>query len=88
MGLSPWILFLFSVLVQTSAILADTDSRDAAALTAIADNWKSKPSNWNGNDPCGAKWIGILCTGNRVTSVLVSGYQHHRNISSWFLVFF
>ncbi|CAN6326117.1 unnamed protein product [Urochloa humidicola] len=74
MGLSPWILFLFSVLVQTSAILADTDSRDSAALTAIADNWKSKPSNWNGNDPCRDKWIGIICTGNRVTSVRLSSF--------------
>ncbi|RLN28688.1 putative leucine-rich repeat receptor-like protein kinase [Panicum miliaceum] len=74
MGLSPWLVFLFSVLVQTSAILADTDSRDSSALFAIADNWKNKPSNWNGNDPCRDKWIGIICTGNRVTSVRLSSF--------------
>jgi Leucine-rich repeat (LRR) protein len=72
MGLPPWLVFLFSVLVQTSAILADTDSRDSSALIAITDNWKNKPSNWNGNDPCRDKWIGIICTGNRVTSVRLS----------------
>ncbi|KAG2623503.1 leucine-rich repeat receptor protein kinase HPCA1-like isoform X1 [Panicum virgatum] len=74
MGFSPWLVFLFSVLVQTSTILADTDSRDSSALTAIADNWKNKPSNWNGNDPCRDKWIGILCTGNRVTSIRLSSF--------------
>ncbi|KAG2615324.1 hypothetical protein PVAP13_3NG063600 [Panicum virgatum] len=74
MGFSPWLVFLISVLVQTSAILADTDPRDSSALTAIADNWKNKPSNWNGNDPCRDKWVGIICTGNRVTSVRLSSF--------------
>ncbi|TKW25150.1 hypothetical protein SEVIR_3G097100v4 [Setaria viridis] len=74
MGLSPWLLFLFSVLVQTSAILADTDPGDSAGLTAIAANWKNKPSNWNGDDPCRDKWIGIICTGNRVTSIRLSSF--------------
>ena len=50
----------------------------ASALTAIADNWKNKPSNWNGNDPCRDKWVGIICTGNRVTSVLVSASQKNK----------
>lgn len=43
----------------------------AAGLTAIAASWNTKPSNWDGNDPCGDKWIGIICTGDRVTSMLV-----------------
>uniref|UniRef100_A0A0E0IV90 Leucine-rich repeat-containing N-terminal plant-type domain-containing protein n=1 Tax=Oryza nivara TaxID=4536 RepID=A0A0E0IV90_ORYNI len=42
----------------------------AAGLNGIAGSWDTdtKPSNWgNGNDPCGDKWIGIICTGNRKT---------------------
>lgn len=45
----------------------------ASGLNGIAANWdKNKPSNWNGNNPCGDKWTGIICIGNRVTSMLVS----------------
>ncbi|CAL4896521.1 unnamed protein product [Urochloa decumbens] len=75
MGLSPRSVFLFSVLVQASAILAVTDPRDTAGLTGIADSWDAnKPSNWNGNDPCGDKWTGIICIGNRVTSIRLSSF--------------
>ncbi|BAT09876.1 Os10g0145800 [Oryza sativa Japonica Group] len=49
----------------------------AAGLNGIAGSWDTdtKPSNWgNGNDPCGDKWIGIICTGNRVTSIRLSSF--------------
>ncbi|XP_062204799.1 leucine-rich repeat receptor protein kinase HPCA1-like [Phragmites australis] len=74
MELSPWLVFLFSVLVQAFAILADTNGRDNAGLSGIADSWNKKPSNWNGIDPCGDKWIGITCTGNRITAIRLSSF--------------
>ncbi|KAL6905887.1 hypothetical protein ACP4OV_003488 [Aristida adscensionis] len=56
--------------IQTWRFLHDT-----AGLTGIADSWsKKKPSNWNGIDPCGDKWIGITCTGNRITSIRLSSF--------------
>ncbi|KAJ1265223.1 hypothetical protein BS78_08G062900 [Paspalum vaginatum] len=74
MDLSPWLVVLFTALVQASAILADTDSQDYTGLVAIADNWNPNPSNWIGNDPCGDNWTGIICTGNRVTSIRLSSF--------------
>uniref|UniRef100_N1QWM1 non-specific serine/threonine protein kinase n=1 Tax=Aegilops tauschii TaxID=37682 RepID=N1QWM1_AEGTA len=71
MELSPW-LILFGVLVQASVILADTNVQDTAGLTGIAASWDTKPSNWDGNDPCGDKWIGIICIQDRVTSIRLS----------------
>ncbi|KQJ91855.1 probable leucine-rich repeat receptor-like protein kinase At5g49770 [Brachypodium distachyon] len=72
MELSPW-LFMFSVLVKASVIMADTNGQDTAGLIGIAASWNTHPSNWVGNDPCGEKWIGISCTGDRVTSIRLSG---------------
>ncbi|KAK1628459.1 hypothetical protein QYE76_002774 [Lolium multiflorum] len=72
MELSPW-LILFSVLVQASVILADTNTQDTSGLIGIADSWKYRPSNWGGDDPCGDKWFGIICIGDRVTSIRLSG---------------
>ncbi|KAK1628387.1 hypothetical protein QYE76_002702 [Lolium multiflorum] len=73
MELSPW-LILFSVLVQASVILADTNTQDTSGLTGIAASWNTKPSNWVGNDPCGDKWVGIICTQDRVTSIRLSSF--------------
>uniref|UniRef100_A0A0E0MKP9 Protein kinase domain-containing protein n=1 Tax=Oryza punctata TaxID=4537 RepID=A0A0E0MKP9_ORYPU len=75
MGVSPWIIiFLLSVLVQVFVASADTNAQDTSGLNGIAGSWGSKPSNWVGNDPCGDKWIGIICTGNRVTSIRLSSF--------------
>ncbi|KAL5205791.1 hypothetical protein ABZP36_034000 [Zizania latifolia] len=68
----PWVIFLFSVLLQALVILADTNVQDTSGLSGIAANWDPRPSNWVGNDPCGDKWVGIICTGNRVTSIRLS----------------
>ncbi|KAL5225940.1 hypothetical protein ABZP36_012579 [Zizania latifolia] len=46
----------------------------ASGLSGIAANWDPKPSNWDGNDPCGDKWMGIMCTGDRVTSIRLSSF--------------
>nr|XP_025876677.1 probable leucine-rich repeat receptor-like protein kinase At5g49770 [Oryza sativa Japonica Group] len=57
--------------------LRPTRTQDTAGLNGIAGSWDTdtKPSNWgNGNDPCGDKWIGIICTGNRVTSIRLSSF--------------
>ncbi|CAM0952750.1 unnamed protein product [Alopecurus aequalis] len=73
MDLSPW-LILLSCLVQASVILADTNSHDTSGLTGIAASWSNSPSNWVGNDPCGDKWIGIICAQDRVTSIRLSSF--------------
>ncbi|KAM0900335.1 hypothetical protein ACQ4PT_020705 [Festuca glaucescens] len=73
MELSPW-LILFSVLVQASFIFADTNTLDTSGLRGIAASWNTKPSNWVGNDPCGDKWVGIICTQDRVTSIRLSSF--------------
>ncbi|GJM87740.1 hypothetical protein PR202_ga03725 [Eleusine coracana subsp. coracana] len=74
MELSPWLVFSLGVLLQAILISADTDAGDAAGLNGIADSWNKKPSNWNGNDPCGDKWIGISCTKNRIISIRLSSF--------------
>ncbi|XP_040385415.1 leucine-rich repeat receptor protein kinase HPCA1 [Oryza brachyantha] len=74
MGVSPWLIFFFSVLVEAFVASADTNAQDTSGLNGIAGSWDSRPSNWNGLDPCGDKWIGIICTGNRVTSIRLSSF--------------
>uniref|UniRef100_A0A0E0J804 Protein kinase domain-containing protein n=1 Tax=Oryza nivara TaxID=4536 RepID=A0A0E0J804_ORYNI len=75
MGVSPWIIiFLLIVLVQAFVASADTNAQDTSGLNGLAGSWGSAPSNWAGNDPCGDKWIGIICTGNRVTSIRLSSF--------------
>jgi hypothetical protein len=56
----------------------------AAGLTGIAASWNTKPSNWVGNDPCGDKWVGIICTQDRVTSMLAPIPE----IYIWLLIYF
>ncbi|OEL37882.1 putative leucine-rich repeat receptor-like protein kinase, partial [Dichanthelium oligosanthes] len=47
----------------------------ANGLNGILANWKTNTlSNWIGNDPCGAQWSGIICAGNRVTSIRLSSF--------------
>ncbi|ONK57801.1 uncharacterized protein A4U43_C09F4230 [Asparagus officinalis] len=63
---------LLSLLLQIMFISADTDPKDAVALTSLGNLWKNKPSNWVGLDPCGDSWIGIRCTDSRITSITLS----------------
>eukprot|EP01018_Ginkgo_biloba_P022241 Gb_00418 [translate_table: standard] len=50
-----------------------TDSRDTAALKALKLNWQNSPPNWNGSDPCGSSWEGVLCgPDSRVTKLSLS----------------
>ncbi|KAG8093416.1 hypothetical protein GUJ93_ZPchr0012g19467 [Zizania palustris] len=72
MRVPPWLTFLFSVILQALPTLSDTNVQDTSGLSGIAANWDTKPSNWDGNDPCGDKWMGIICTGDRVTSIRLS----------------
>ncbi|CAD6270256.1 unnamed protein product [Miscanthus lutarioriparius] len=74
MELSPWLVFSFGFLAQALVILADTNTQDTAGLNGIKDSWNKLPSNWMGTDPCGDKWIGITCTGNRVTGIRLSSF--------------
>ncbi|KAL6842611.1 hypothetical protein ACP4OV_027455 [Aristida adscensionis] len=72
MKLSQWLVFLSSLLAQAFSILADTNKDDLSGLHGIAGSWNTKLSSWSGIDPCGGSWIGISCTGNRVTSITLS----------------
>ena len=62
--------FSFSYRSSNLSILFFSSMFAAAGLTGIAASWNTKPSNWVGNDPCGDKWVGILCIQDRVTSML------------------
>nr|CAD1829182.1 unnamed protein product [Ananas comosus var. bracteatus] len=44
----------------------------AAALSSLASQWRRKPSDWVGSDPCGDIWIGINCTDSRIVSIKLS----------------
>ncbi|XP_057969936.1 leucine-rich repeat receptor protein kinase HPCA1 isoform X2 [Malania oleifera] len=50
-----------------------TDPRDAAALRSLKDQWQHTPPSWdNSDDPCGAPWDGVICSGSRVTTLRLS----------------
>ncbi|KAE8709028.1 Leucine-rich repeat protein kinase family protein, putative isoform 2 [Hibiscus syriacus] len=48
---------------------ATTDSGDSAALRSLADEWKNLPPGRLRGDPCRDEWVGIECSGSRVTSI-------------------
>ncbi|KAJ3671547.1 hypothetical protein LUZ60_007626 [Juncus effusus] len=67
-----WV-FLFSfLLLRAFLAVGDTFQSDVSALNALANQWQGIPSNWVGIDPCGTKWVGVTCDGNRVTSIRLS----------------
>lgn len=65
--------FIMWFCVGFQLISSDTDPRDAAALRALQNEWKKLPSGWGkSDDPCGAPWEGVSCSGTRVTSLGLS----------------
>ncbi|KAL6624587.1 hypothetical protein ACP70R_031908 [Stipagrostis hirtigluma subsp. patula] len=69
-------LLLFLLGVAGSRIAyADTNAQDAAALKSLMSKWTNVPRSWGkSNDPCGARWDGIICDSNsRVTSLNLFG---------------
>ncbi|XP_037496990.1 LOW QUALITY PROTEIN: probable leucine-rich repeat receptor-like protein kinase At5g49770 [Jatropha curcas] len=68
--MNPRILtFLLVASLQIFSIEALTNSQDSTALNALKDSMRNTPPNWVGADPCGDRWDGIGCTGQRVTSI-------------------
>ncbi|KAM3377854.1 leucine-rich repeat receptor protein kinase HPCA1 isoform X1 [Capsicum galapagoense] len=65
--------FLLIFASQILAILGQTNSNDAAALFALKASWNNLPPNWEGPDPCGSSWAGVICNNSRVTSIKLSG---------------
>uniref|UniRef100_A0A1D1YPN3 Putative leucine-rich repeat receptor-like protein kinase At5g49770 n=1 Tax=Anthurium amnicola TaxID=1678845 RepID=A0A1D1YPN3_9ARAE len=63
---------LLMVFFHFPVILALTNSDDAVALTSLGYNWKNKPFNWIGSDPCGSQWVGISCMNSSVVSITLS----------------
>ncbi|MBA0807817.1 hypothetical protein Gohar_023595 [Gossypium harknessii] len=75
MGSAVW-LFLVVVSIHIYIVAAETDPDDSkgtvcadSSLRAVMSEWKNVPSNWGRGDPCDDKWVGIGCTGSRVTSI-------------------
>ncbi|CAI9767108.1 unnamed protein product [Fraxinus pennsylvanica] len=60
-----------------SSTNADTDPNDASALRVMygALNSPQKLTKWSGTtgDPCGESWMGITCSGSKVTEINISG---------------
>ncbi|XP_021297279.1 probable leucine-rich repeat receptor-like protein kinase At5g49770, partial [Herrania umbratica] len=65
-----WSLLLV-VFIQIYIIAATTDAGDCTALKSLVADWENVPSSWAGKDPCGDGWVGIGCTGLRVTSIIL-----------------
>ncbi|XP_062179791.1 leucine-rich repeat receptor protein kinase HPCA1-like isoform X1 [Phragmites australis] len=78
------LMLLFVLSVGGSRIAsADTNPQDAAALKSLMKKWTNLPASWGkSNDPCGAKWDGIVCNSNsRVTSLNLFGINMKGTLS-------
>ncbi|KAL6865004.1 hypothetical protein ACP4OV_016155 [Aristida adscensionis] len=79
------IFLLFFLLSVAGARIASADTfpQDAAALKSLMSKWKNVPGSWGkSNDPCGAKWDGIVCDSNsRVTSLNLFGMNMRGTLS-------
>lgn len=58
---------------------ANTDSNDVNALNVFYTTMNSPPqlTNWvsQNGDPCGQSWLGVTCSGSRVTAIKLSGMR-------------
>ncbi|EER97544.1 hypothetical protein BDA96_02G394500 [Sorghum bicolor] len=58
---------------------ANTDSNDVNALNVFYTTMNSPPqlTNWvsQNGDPCGQSWLGVTCSGSRVTAINLSGMR-------------
>ncbi|WVZ66706.1 hypothetical protein U9M48_015895 [Paspalum notatum var. saurae] len=58
---------------------ANTDSNDVNALNVFYTTMNSPPqlTNWvsQNGDPCGQSWLGITCSGSRVSTIKLSGMR-------------
>ncbi|RWR90742.1 putative leucine-rich repeat receptor-like protein kinase [Cinnamomum micranthum f. kanehirae] len=76
--LFPLVLVLVLVLVLGGenfyvAVSGSADPLDAAVLRSLKDQWQHTPPSWDtSDDPCDAKWEGIICTDYRVTELKLS----------------
>ncbi|CAL5061621.1 unnamed protein product [Urochloa decumbens] len=70
------VLFLAAAPFGTNA---NTDSDDVNALNVFYTTMNSPPqlTNWvsQNGDPCGQSWLGVTCSGSRVTTIKLSGMQ-------------
>ncbi|KAG8079720.1 hypothetical protein GUJ93_ZPchr0007g3946 [Zizania palustris] len=74
-GTGAVLLFMAAILVL--GVSADTDSDDVTALNVFYTSMNSPPklTNWvsQNGDPCEQSWLGITCSGSRVTTIKLSG---------------
>lgn len=74
-AMKGWVLPL--VFLYLSGILRTvhgiTNPDEVQALVALQVEWNAASTlQWIGNDPCGDKWVGVLCEGQRVQSLVVT----------------
>ncbi|XVF26399.1 hypothetical protein REPUB_Repub14bG0013000 [Reevesia pubescens] len=68
MGSAIWLLLLL-VFIQIYTIAPKTDGGDSTALRSLMDVWENEPPSWGPGDPCDDGWVGIGCSGSRITSI-------------------
>ncbi|XP_047328662.1 protein STRUBBELIG-RECEPTOR FAMILY 7-like [Impatiens glandulifera] len=77
MALQPLLFVVILLLSGPTSIDSVTDSSDSSALGVMYSslNSPSQLTNWNssGGDPCGDSWLGITCSGSRVTEIKIAG---------------
>ncbi|KAM0941113.1 putative protein kinase RLK-Pelle-LRR-VIII-1 family [Dioscorea sansibarensis] len=75
------LLFLVS-LAGFHVCFGDTDPRDVAALRSLMEQWENTPATWGQtDDPCGTPWQGIICSGSRVVSLILSNQNIQGTLS-------
>ncbi|XWS18045.1 hypothetical protein CRYUN_Cryun32bG0008500 [Craigia yunnanensis] len=70
-GSALWFLLLV-VFIQNYVLAATTDAQESSALRSLMNEWENVPPSWKGGDPCGDGWVGVGCTGSRVTSITLA----------------
>ncbi|KAL3839146.1 hypothetical protein ACJIZ3_023748 [Penstemon smallii] len=72
---------LIGILSFTNAL---TDPNDASSLNSLymGLNSPQQLTKWviSGGDPCGESWMGVTCSGSRVTEIKISGLQLNGNM--------
>ncbi|GMI69870.1 hypothetical protein like AT5G49750 [Hibiscus trionum] len=63
-----WRLHVLAYMLSNKYELLSNSSA-ATALRSLADEWKNLPPGWLRGDPCRDGWVGIKCTGSRITSI-------------------
>ncbi|XP_066400393.1 protein STRUBBELIG-RECEPTOR FAMILY 7-like [Miscanthus floridulus] len=77
-GAAVGVVVLF-LAAASFGVNANTDSNDVNSLNVFYRTMNSPPqlTNWvsQNGDPCGQSWLGVTCSGSRVTAINLSGMR-------------